>query len=93
VGPGGMPLEIAGRIDRLAVRENDVLLADFKTGTPRPAEVAPAAYIAQMGLYRAAVEPLYPGKTVRPFIVWTANATAVELPDAMLTAALGRILG
>jgi ATP-dependent helicase/nuclease subunit A len=92
-GPGGMPLEIAGRIDRLAVRENDVLLADFKTGTPRPAEVAPAAYIAQMALYRAAVEPLYPDKTVRPFIVWTANASAVELPDAMLTAALGRILG
>jgi len=91
-GPAG-PLDIAGRIDRLAVRENDVLLADFKTGTPRPAEVAPAAYIAQMALYRAAVEPLYPGKTVRPFIVWTANATAVELPGNMLTAALGTVLG
>jgi len=92
LGPAG-PLEIAGRIDRLAVLENDVLLADFKTGTPRPAEVAPTAYIAQMALYRAAVEPLYPGKTVRPFIVWTANATAVELPGDMLKAALERILG
>ena len=90
-GPAG-PLEITGRIDRIAVRETDVLLADFKTGTPRPAEVAPAAYIAQMALYRAAVEPLYPGKTVRPFIVWTANATAVELPCEMLSAALKQIL-
>ena len=90
-GRGGIPLEIAGRIDRLAVQDNDVLVADFKTGAPRPADAVPAAYIAQMALYRAVVEPLYPGRTVRPFIVWTANATAVEIADPMLSAALGRI--
>ena len=84
----GALVDIAGRIDRLAVREQDVLIADFKTGAPRLLADLPAAYVTQMALYTAAIAPLYPGKAIRPFIVWTANAQAVEIPPERLISAL-----
>jgi ATP-dependent helicase/nuclease subunit A len=65
-----------------------VLLADFKTGRPRPAAETPAAYVAQLALYRAAVAPLYPGKAVQCFVIWTEGPLGVELEAATLEAAL-----
>ncbi|MDH7797375.1 MULTISPECIES: double-strand break repair helicase AddA [unclassified Beijerinckia] len=86
--PSAAPLDIAGRIDRLAVLDADVLIADFKTGMPKALADLPPAYVTQMALYAAAIAPLYPGKTIRPFIVWTASAQAVEIPAERLVLAL-----
>jgi ATP-dependent helicase/nuclease subunit A len=44
--------------------------------------------VAQLALYRAAIGPLYPGKQVRCFLVWTEGPSGVELPPAALEAAL-----
>ena len=53
-----------------------VLIADYKTNRPAPRrpEDAPAAYVAQLALYRAVLAKLYPGRAVRAALVWTAGA-------------------
>src|SRR6185437_14094844 len=61
LGPGA---RVNGRIDRLAVTEDEVLIVDFKTNRPPPtaeAEVA-AVYRTQMALYRAGAAKSFPGK-------------------------------
>jgi len=79
-------LVVSGRIDRLAETESDVLIADFKTG--RPCTPPRPEHLRQLALYRAAVAPLYPGKRLRCFLVWTQGAEAVEAGATALDAAL-----
>ncbi|MBI3276082.1 MAG: PD-(D/E)XK nuclease family protein, partial [Methylocystis sp.] len=84
-------IAVQGRIDRLAETERDVFVADFKTGGPRPDGVAPEQ-LRQLAIYRAAVAPLYPGKTIRAILIWTQIAKVFE-PDAnALDTALAEIL-
>ncbi len=85
----GAPLDIAGRIDRLAEVGDEVWFADFKTGA-RPDE-APQAYVAQLALYRAALSELYPGRNVRAFILWTQIPRLEEIADGAMRAALDAI--
>lgn len=86
--PDGRRVEIAGQIDRLAVAGDEVWIADYKTGRPRPAAEVPRAYLAQLALYRAAVAPLYPDKRLRVVLIWTEGPLAVECSPAALDAAL-----
>lgn len=85
--PGQRP--IFGRIDRLLVREKDVLAVDFKSNRvvpDRPADVPPGL-LAQMGLYARALEAVYPGRDVRTAIVWTQTGQFMPLEHADVTAA------
>ncbi len=81
-------IPIVGQIDRLVVEDDRVTIADFKSGVPRDASATPAAYVAQLALYRAAATQLWPGKSVRAVLVWTAGPRAVELTPDALDAAL-----
>ena len=84
---------ISGQIDRLAVTDESVLVADFKTNRPPPATVAetPRLYCAQMALYRAALQKIYPDKHVHCALVWTDGALLMPLPGALLDAEIARI--
>ena len=73
---------------RLSAQGCEVLIADFKTGRPRLPAETPPTYLAQLALYRAALGPLYQGKQVRCFLVWTEGPVGHEVPAAMLDAAL-----
>lgn len=84
----GGEIPIIGQIDRLAVREDAILIADFKSGVPRDADATPRAYVAQLALYAVAAAQLWPGRPVRAALVWTAGPRVVELPQDMLDAAL-----
>ena len=86
---GGKPIDIAGRIDRLAEVGDEIWFADFKTGAP-PDDVPPS-YVAQLALYRAALADLYPDRGVRGFILWTATPRLQEIPGAAMSAALAAI--
>ncbi|QGM45951.1 double-strand break repair helicase AddA [Methylocystis heyeri] len=83
-------LDIAGRIDRLAVTESEVFVADFKTGRPR--EATSPAQLRQLALYRAAAARLYPEKTVRCVLIFTQDASLLEPPAEALDEALKEIL-
>ena len=86
--PNGKSLTISGQIDRLCVTEDEVIIADFKTGTPHSGGAMPSTYLAQLAMYRAAVAPLYPGKQLRCLLIWTEGALAEEIEAAKLEAAL-----
>ena len=86
-------MRISGQIDRLAVTEQAVLIADFKTNRPPPDSVAdtPALYRVQMALYRAALQRIYPGKRIDCALVWTDGARLMQLPPSLLDAEIARI--
>jgi ATP-dependent helicase/nuclease subunit A len=77
---------INGRIDRLAVTDAEVLAVDFKTNRPPPARPEDVArlYLAQMTLYRAALQKIFPGKRIEAALVWTEGPSLMRLPGALL---------
>ncbi|MEJ0051334.1 MAG: double-strand break repair helicase AddA [Methylovirgula sp.] len=86
--PDGKTREILGQIDRIAESEAEVIVADYKTGTPLAAEATPENYLTQMALYRAVLAPLWPGKRLRMLMIWTEGPAIVELSALQLDAAL-----
>jgi ATP-dependent helicase/nuclease subunit A len=82
-----------GRIDRLAITADEVLVVDFKTNRPPPpdADHVATVYKAQMALYKAALSKVFPGKRITCALVWTDGPRLMPLPDAMLEAELGHI--
>ena len=59
---------ISGKIDRLIIEENEILIIDFKTGSIN--DKSKLQYQHQMQLYEQAVQKLYPDKKVRSQIIW-----------------------
>ncbi|MCU4181713.1 double-strand break repair helicase AddA [Bosea sp. BH3] len=88
--PDGTRRPVSGRIDRLAVTHDSVVIADFKT-TARPpvdAGAIPPATLAQLAAYAALMREIYPGRAVRALAVYTASLAHFELADERLDAAL-----
>jgi ATP-dependent helicase/nuclease subunit A len=86
----GEPRAVSGRIDRLAVTAESVLVADFKTTArpPREADAIPLTTIAQLAAYAALMREIYPGRTVRALVIYTASLACFELDEGRLDAAL-----
>jgi ATP-dependent helicase/nuclease subunit A len=86
---------VAGQIDRLAVTDNEVLIADYKTNRPAPKRIAdvPPAYTRQLALYRAMLRKLYPDHAVRAVLVWTETPDSMEVSSDVLDATLAHHLG
>jgi ATP-dependent helicase/nuclease subunit A len=89
----GLNAPIDGRLDRLSVTDTEVLILDFKTNRPPPAREAdvPPAYLAQMALYRAAAEAVFPGRRIVCGLLFTDGPRLLRLSDAVLDAQLGDI--
>jgi len=70
-----------GQVDRLAVSAREVLIVDYKTNRPPPEAAAQVAlaYRRQLALYRALLADIYPGRTVRAFLLWTAVPLLMEI--------------
>ena len=83
-------LIVNGRVDRLVVTEEEVLIVDFKTDQPAPDTPNGVAdtYRAQMAAYWAVLRRAYPGRTVRTALCWTDGPRLMFLPEAMLLEAL-----
>jgi len=64
---------ISGRIDRLLVTAQDILIVDYKTNRPAPADAAdiPEAYRRQMLAYKALLHGLFPNRALRAALLWT----------------------
>ena len=79
---------VTGVVDRLAVTDSGVWVVDYKTGRAPPADVAdtPVRYLRQLAAYRAVLAGVYPGRPVRAVLVWTDQASVVEVPGALLDA-------
>jgi ATP-dependent helicase/nuclease subunit A len=90
---GGASVGISGQIDRLAVTQNTVFIADFKTNRPAPQRIedVPPTYVRQLALYRAVLAKLYPEKVVRAALVWTEAPDLMELSAEVLEGALVQV--
>jgi ATP-dependent helicase/nuclease subunit A len=81
---------VSGQIDRMAVLDHEVLVADFKTTAraPKFGEGPPRSYVAQLALYRTLLQEIYPDKRIRAFLVWAAGPVIHELMEPELESAL-----
>jgi ATP-dependent helicase/nuclease subunit A len=86
---------VSGKIDRLAVTANKVLIVDYKTNRPAPGSLAevPPAYVLQLALYRALLKPLYPGREVAAALLFTETPLLIELSAHAMDEALARLNG
>ena len=88
-------LKISGRIDRLVVLPDRVLVADFKTNRPSPTRIEDAdpAYLRQMAIYAAVLAEVFPGRVVEAALIWTDGPKLMPVPENLVAqslAALGR---
>jgi ATP-dependent helicase/nuclease subunit A len=86
---------VAGRVDRLAVTADRVLIVDYKTNRPAPGDLqsVPPAYIGQLAVYRALLRRLYPDREVAAALLWTDIPRLMEIPPEALAAAEEAIRG
>jgi len=81
---------INGRIDRLVVTADRVLVVDYKTNRPAPDRIEDAdpAYVVQMATYVAVLAKLYPDRPVEAALVWTDGPKLMPVPQGMMDEAL-----
>jgi ATP-dependent helicase/nuclease subunit A len=86
-------LKISGRVDRLVITPNRVLVADFKTNRPAPARIEDAdpAYLAQMAVYVAVLRQVFPGRQVAAALVWTDGPKLMPVPENIIEQTLARL--
>jgi len=79
-------VEIGGLVDRLAVTETAILIADYTTNRVPPAtpEEIPAAYLRQLAAYAAILGEIYPRLPVNCTLIWTETAVAMPVPPSLL---------
>ncbi|OYW13868.1 MAG: hypothetical protein B7Z50_05975 [Sphingomonadales bacterium 12-62-5] len=77
---------VSGQVDRLLVAPDRVLVLDYKTNRPPPADAAqvPALYLRQMAAYRAVLRQAFPGRRVDCALVWTFGARLMPLAEGLL---------
>jgi ATP-dependent helicase/nuclease subunit A len=83
-------LKVSGRIDRLVVLPDRVLVADFKTNRPSPAaiEAADPAYLRQMAIYWAVLAEVFPGRRIEAALVWTDGPKLMPIPENLMAQSL-----
>ena len=77
---------VSGQIDRLVVRPELVQIVDFKTNRPAPLTEAgvPPLYLRQLAAYRAVLNDIFPGRTVRCLLLWTDGPRLMRISDAVI---------
>ena len=90
---GSRDYAVSGRVDRMAVGETAVEIVDFKTNRAPPASMddIPFEHLAQLAIYRAILEPLYPGKEIRCGLIYTEAAKTYWLEAGRLEASLAQL--
>ncbi|WP_454918375.1 double-strand break repair helicase AddA [Xanthobacter sediminis] len=91
--PGGARVAVNGRIDRLAMLPDRLLVADFKTDRtpPESLERVARSHVAQLALYGAVLSQVFGGRPVEARLVYTAAPRVFVLDAPMLAAALSAV--
>ncbi|HEX8263581.1 MAG TPA: PD-(D/E)XK nuclease family protein, partial [Allosphingosinicella sp.] len=82
----GEGVVVSGSVDRLLVRPDRILVADFKTGRRAPATLdeIPVAHLRQMAAYVEALGTIFPGRRIEAKLLYTAAPVLFDLPAALL---------
>ena len=83
-------LAISGRVDRMVVTPERVLVVDFKTNRPSPdrIEQADPAYLIQMAVYVAVLRAIFPERRVEAALVWTDGPKLMPVPENVIASKL-----
>ena len=86
-------LAISGRVDRMTVTPDRVLVVDFKTNRPAPDRVdnADPAYLTQMAVYVAVLRAIFPGRRVDAALVWTDGPKLMPVPENLIVERLNAL--
>jgi len=86
-------LAISGRVDRLVVTPQRILVIDYKTNRPSPARIEDAdpAYLAQMAVYAAVLAEIFPDREIEAALVWTDGPKLMPVPEKVMAQALARL--
>ena len=80
---------ITERIDRLVVRDNDILVLDYKTDWNVPDKLeADHPHVMQLARYASTLGQAYDGKPVRAAILWTSLPRLDWIADETLRKAI-----
>lgn len=84
---------INGRVDRLIISDDEILIIDYKTDRPAPSNAAHVgpAYLVQMAAYQKVLGDLYPKRPIKCALLYTDGPALIELTDAQLSASLNRL--
>ena len=85
-GGTGPALRLTGKIDRLVKSGGRVLILDYKTNRPPPAEPADVAdaYLFQLAAYRLGVARIFPRSRIEAALLWTDGPRIMQLPGELL---------
>ena len=80
---------VAGKVDRLLVEAERVVVVDFKTSRRPPVslESLPVAHVRQMAAYAAALRLIFPGRSVQAGLLYTHTPQLFVLPESLLESA------
>ncbi len=72
---------ISGKIDRLYVDQDMVMIIDYKSNRPSPKseDLVPEIYINQMQSYKEIIKKLYPNRQIKTALLWTDEPRLMEL--------------
>jgi len=84
-GPKGAEI-VSGQVDRLVIRETEVVIVDYKTNRPAPRQEndVPDAYYRQMAAYRAVLLKIWPDRRIRCVLLWTDGPHTISLDERLL---------
>jgi ATP-dependent helicase/nuclease subunit A len=73
---------ISGQIDRLVIRDNEILIVDYKTNRPSPVDArnVPNIYRNQLRAYRDALALMHPKSLIKCAILWTDQPVLMSVP-------------
>jgi ATP-dependent helicase/nuclease subunit A len=82
----GPALRLTGKIDRLVKTDASVLILDYKTNRPPPADPRSVAdaYLFQLAAYRLGVSQIFPAMKIEAAILWTDGPRLMKMPTDLL---------
>jgi ATP-dependent helicase/nuclease subunit A len=89
----GPALVLTGKIDRLVQTDKSVLILDYKTNRPPPADPRSVAdaYLFQLAAYRLGVAQIFPATRIEAAILWTDGPRFMKMPADLLDTYQGRL--
>ena len=84
---------VNGRVDRLIIRPDEILIIDYKTDRPAPRQASDVdlSYRVQMAAYRAVLMSLYPDRPVRCGLLYTDGPHLITLDAVDMSESLNRV--
>ena len=84
---------VNGRVDRLIIQPDQVMIIDYKTDRPAPDDASEIdlPYLVQMAAYRVVLQGLYPDRPVRCALLYTDGPRLIELDGQIMSESLNRV--